>query len=478
MIYEFFREYLIFIYFIYGLFFFLMGFAIALQMRAYHNLSELPLSKFIWLLAAFGIAHGLSEWTYLLSSTPNNFSGLKDSLILQIIKVVIRDISFMFLFHFGISLIQDIYKKQWLRNFKIIFTISWTIIFTILLINNIDNIGWFLPTSSAITRYLLAFPGAILSSFGFWIQYRRLKFINELSVARNFKYASIVFLIYAVAAGLIVPKNNFFPASMINMDSFFRVFNIPVQLIRATCGMFMAYFVIKVLEIFNLENRNKLEEIRRINLLCQERNRFSMDLHDGILQQIYIVGLKLENTHYLVQEDTKRTQEQIKEIMNNLDNIVKDIRNYILDLQPSSLSETDLKIVITKIVQNFKKDTNINIDLKFTGNEKNLPSNVCNEIYFIMKEILNNILKHSQATMVKIEINLSPLFVEIIIKDNGIGFDPNSIVCKGSEKRGLKNIINRSKMIEANFDINSEEGKGTLIKLVVNTGRDIYFEKN
>lgn len=472
MIYDFFYKNYILIYFIYGLFFFLMGFTIAIHLRLYRNLSNLPLAKPLWLMAAFGISHGLSEWAVVFIPIQSEYISRQTLGIFYITKDLLVAISFFFLFYFGVVLITNILNKfKWLCYLPLAVFIFWIVNFLAFPVLVSSNFGWWMPASETWTRYLLAFPGATLSSYGFYLQYRTMRSATHLPVVKNFRYAAIIFALYAAVAGLVVPKARFFPASIINVESFFITFHIPVQVFRAISGMAMAYFVIGVLKVFDLENRKNLEEARQLNMLYQERNRIGRDLHDGIIQQMYAVGLQLENASYSVKEDAEAAQDQIKTAMKSLDNVVKNIRNYILDLQPTNFQEPDLSKGLIRLMDNFRANSLIHVDFQVEGDTRKLPAEICNHIYHIAQEALNNIFKHSRATMVEIKLCFSPERTVLEIKDNGLGFDP-AIIEEGDSAvhRGLKNMFERSNLMGASLKINSVRGKGAEIKLILETG--------
>jgi signal transduction histidine kinase len=387
-------------------------------------------------------------------------------------------LSFMFLFYFGTTLIVETIKKHyWLRYLPIGIFIFWLLWFFAFPIFISSDLTWWTLASETWTRYLLAFPGALCCSYAFWLQYHSLK-KSWAGIAKNFLYVSLVLGIYAVAAGLVVPKTSFFPASFINVESFLYTFRIPVQIIRALCGMAMAYFVIKALEVFDLENRKNLEEARGLNLLFQERNRFGRDLHDGIIQHIYVVGLQLENTLYLVKEDSTTAQKQIKDSMNDLNNVVREIRNYILDLQPTNFQEPKLNKGLIRIIENFRANSLMQVDLQVKGIEKDLPIQVCNNLYHIVQEALNNVLKHSKATLVEIDLEYFSTGLKLVIRDNGQGLNPQSLKESSNvtEHRGLKNMQERSELIKASLEIKGDRGEGTEITLKFQNGGEQHGE--
>lgn len=470
MIYHFFANNFTLIYFVYGLFFFLMGFAIAMQLRTHRNLSTLPLAKSLYLLAAFGITHGLFEWAFIFIPIHAQYASPEVIRYFYIIGEILMGISFLFLYKFGVNLtIESLKKYRWIKYLPSAIFLLWLLIFIFVPLLTHGNTGDKIFASETWTRYLLGFPAALFGSFAFWKQYQTFRSTTGYSVARNFRQASFFFGLYAVATGLIVPEAAFFPASIINAGAFFNVFHIPIQLVRAFCGMAIAYYVIGALDVFSLEHRKSLEEARRIHLLFEERERICRDLHDGIIQQIYAVGLQLENTCYLVKEDVHSAGDQINIVLVSLDKIIKDLRNYILDLQPVNFQETNLHLGISRLIEKVQTNSGIQYDLKSKGEVIDLPEEICYQVYHIVQEALNNILKHAGATIVKIELEFLPGTIKLVITDNGRGFEVGKMVPEHqySTHHGLQNMQERSKLIGARLDIDTAINKGTRISLTI-----------
>lgn len=316
MVYRFFENNFTLIYFIYGLFFFLMGFAIAMQLRAHRNLNTLPLAKSLYLLAAFGISHGLFEWAFIFIPIHTQYANPEAVKYFYLTGEIVMGTSFLFLFSFGINLtVESLKKYKWLRFLPPGLFLLWLIGFVFIPLFIVDNGRATIFANETWTRYLLGLPAALSGSYAFWKQYQHFRATTSYTVAKNFRQASVFFGIYAVATGVIVPQADFIPAVIINNDSFFNLFHVPIQLVRAFCSMAIAYYVIGALDIFSFEHRKSLEEARRLNLLFEDRERICRDLHDGIIQEIYAVGLQLEHTAYLVKEDTHAAGNQIDVVL-------------------------------------------------------------------------------------------------------------------------------------------------------------------
>ena len=82
-----------------------------------------------------------------------------------------------------------------------------------------------------------------------------------------------------------------------------RTIQIPAPVLRSVCGLAMAFFVVRSLEVFQVETDRRIAEMEQAQLLAADRERIGRELHDGIIQNIYAAGLSLEEARYLVVED-------------------------------------------------------------------------------------------------------------------------------------------------------------------------------
>jgi signal transduction histidine kinase len=238
---------MIFVFFIYGLAFFILGFAILLYPK---RSSKFELAGHVHLIAGFGILHGINEWIdmFILINKP------AASAVLEISRLFILPVSFLFLLFFGCRILA-IHKKMY-RLFKWL-PVVLLIVWSILVIVGRHNI--FL-TGGILSRYLFCFPGAFLTAYALSLNFPEFK-KTELTVAiRNLKLAAVAFFSYSILSGLIVPQADFFPASILNYPAFTAAIGLPVQLLRALCAIVTAYSMIRVLSVFNWEAQQVLRE--------------------------------------------------------------------------------------------------------------------------------------------------------------------------------------------------------------------------
>jgi len=211
--------------FLYGLVFILMG---MILLAIPKNDDLLGILKNFWALALFGLFHGAGEWVDMFIKAGGPF----DAKMLSSIGAILLPVSFAFIVLFGVLNILGRHSEyKWLIFLPVICLLPGALTYFT---------GKGELTAGIMARYFICLPGIILviiDMISRLVLYRRELPRFVLSSAVVFIFASGI---YAVSSGLIVPKAGFFPASLINYDSFIRAFGFPVQIIRMLCAIFIA----------------------------------------------------------------------------------------------------------------------------------------------------------------------------------------------------------------------------------------------
>lgn len=210
-----------------------------------------------------------------------------------------------------------------------------------------------------------------------------------------------------------------------------------------------------------VENARLNRQTRRVAVL-EERERIAMDLHDGIIQSIYAVGLVLESTRLLKGESPEELREGLATSIEGLNAIIRDIRAYILDLQPSRISTDDLDGALGRLAREFKANTLIEpevvIDPTALGK---LQPRRSSGLFLIAQEALANVAKHANASRAWLSLRLSDGEISMQVIDNGQGFDPSR--SQPVLGHGLSNMEQRARLIGGEIEILSEPGQGTTL---------------
>lgn len=210
-----------------------------------------------------------------------------------------------------------------------------------------------------------------------------------------------------------------------------------------------------------IENAHLNRQSRRLAVL-EERERIGMDLHDGIIQSIYGVGLALDFVRMSLDDDPQLVQHKIEESIDALNNTIRDIRAYILDLRPRQFHGEDLKQGLQRLVDEFQANCLTRIVL--VGPEDGLvdfPAQNSKALFHICQESLANIAKHARAQQAEVHLWTTRDRVLLEISDDGRGFDMGKMIA--TLGHGLSNMQSRARKVGGEVEITSTIGKGTTV---------------
>lgn len=211
----------------------------------------------------------------------------------------------------------------------------------------------------------------------------------------------------------------------------------------------------------SIENMRLNMQQRRLAVL-EERERIGMDLHDGIIQSIYAVGLTLEHARLLMNEDPDASTKRIEQAVSNLNSTIRDIRAYILDLRPRQLHDENLIQGVQRLISEFRANTQIEIILKGSMDGfSDLPAAQAIALFHICQEALANIAKHAKAHHVEVSLWAASERVLLEVSDDGCGLDIKTV--KVTLGHGLSNMQTRARNAGGDVEISSEPGKGVSI---------------
>ncbi len=462
------------LYFFYGLAFLLLGLFIVIKIKT----SDLTLAKHLGLLAYFGFTHGAHEWLELYLLLQEQYVPIHKIFWIKLITVLVSLLSFLFLLLFGIALIflsTHNNRKRWLKGIPAILFLFYGIY---LWNTEFTTISQFLKKAEILTRNTFGLVGGLLTAYGL-ITYSHKGEGLSPSVSRKLFYAGFTFLLYSIFAGL-------FPSRLA-----LPYLQIPVEALRGISAVLITYFIIKALNIYDMETKKKLEQ-QLIRLAQYEKLASLGQLAAGIAHEINNPLTNILLNIQILKNALKGTGHS--EIVNSVDSIVKNV---------------DKVSAITKKVLQFSGDTKpelkpININTVIEGALtllKNKPKNVVinktlSEIPNVMgdtvklEQVFVNILDNSIQAMhgggdIYIESSHTDGWAKIKIADSGIGipeenlskvFDPFFSTKEVGTGTGIGlsicyGIINQH---NGEIDIESNEGKGTIvtIRLPVVDGKD------
>jgi signal transduction histidine kinase len=210
-----------------------------------------------------------------------------------------------------------------------------------------------------------------------------------------------------------------------------------------------------------IENARLHQNARRLAVL-EERERIGMDLHDGIIQSIYGVGLSMENISHYMNEDPSKAKERIKQAINSLNQVIRDLRTYILDLRPRQLNDEGLISGLKRLAAEYRANTLGSATINGSKAKlDSLPQSHSLTLFHICQEAMANVAKHAGAKRVSVNLWTTDERVVMEIRDNGKGFDMEKM--SKSIGHGLANMQTRARSVGGEVDISSSLGEGTTV---------------
>ena len=210
--------------------------------------------------------------------------------------------------------------------------------------------------------------------------------------------------------------------------------------------------------LLKIETQNKLQE---------QRLRISRDLHDNIGSQLTFIISTIDNLKYGLKDNDQKIINKLHSLSGFTKETIAELRDTIWAMNKDKISLEDLKIRISNFIENAQIASN-GIDFEFNCQDNFAPVSLSSvegiNSYRIIQESINNALKHAKATKVSVEVLCENQFIEIIIKDNGIGFDEENNVLGN----GLSNLKKRAKELNGEILVTSQLKKGTTIVLKFN----------
>ncbi|MDS0527752.1 sensor histidine kinase [Clostridium sp. SHJSY1] len=203
---------------------------------------------------------------------------------------------------------------------------------------------------------------------------------------------------------------------------------------------------------------NTVEEIA----VLRERNRISREIHDNVGHSLSTIRIQLGAIGKISSEKCEPAAEMCNNLAEFTKKSLEDVRDAVRAMKPREFEEYEGIIIISEMIKNFKKLTDIDVKLRVSEKVWKLNSDQSMAIYRIIQEFLSNSLKHGKATKVNIFLNFLDESLRIHLKDNGVGC---SDVKTGI---GLQSIKERTAFYGGTMEYKTQEGKGFELAIVMN----------
>lgn len=195
-----------------------------------------------------------------------------------------------------------------------------------------------------------------------------------------------------------------------------------------------------------------------------ERKRIALDLHDSVAQKMVVAKLNLEAFGSEFNSMSFRQQKIFNSISSLLEESTTEVRHLSHSMMPQAFAHSGITLSVKEFLDKIEKP-GLKINFNAEGNFSIIKENTALMIYRIIQECVQNILKHANATLLDISMITSNNEIDVMVEDNGVGFDTVNIDM--NETSGLKNIRSRVEYLGGRLDISTNPGMGTVMAFYI-----------
>ena len=196
-----------------------------------------------------------------------------------------------------------------------------------------------------------------------------------------------------------------------------------------------------------------------------EQARIARDLHDGVIQSIYAVGMRIEECRRLTATAPETAGEKLATTSEVLNHVIRDVRGFLTGLEPASIQGRELKTALKSVLLSLGEEAAGRISLEIeTRAAEALTSQEATELFHICKEALSNSLRHGNARRVEISLRQRPEGYRVEIADDGTGFDPDQVP---PPSQGLQNMRSRARNLGVPLQLITSPGSGTRVSVIL-----------
>ena len=208
-----------------------------------------------------------------------------------------------------------------------------------------------------------------------------------------------------------------------------------------------------------------VQDITERKLAMEEREQLSRDLHDNILQSLYAIGMQLEAGKLVMAKSPRRSKTHLTHAVDQLNALMLDVRRFITLLTQRTAQELEFGQALRQLITSMSDTGHAPPTLEITPPVLSfITPKVGEQLLNIVREALSNSMRHAQASLRWVHLNVASNTIQLVVGDNGTGF---SVKHKRRVGHGLGNMAARAKQIDATFTLKSAPGKGTSIIVTI-----------
>lgn len=208
------------------------------------------------------------------------------------------------------------------------------------------------------------------------------------------------------------------------------------------------------------ETQRAQSELRRLEVL-DERERIAKELHDGVIQSLFAVGMSLQGAAALTPDEGMAAR--IEEAVEDIDRAIRDLRNYIFGLRPGILADRQLDQALRELGAEFESRTGVVTVVDVDPTVAAELSSIASDVVQLTREALSNVGRHAEADTCRVSLHRRTGGAVLEIDDDGRGFEPGG----APTGLGLPNLAERVAALGGSFEIQSRTGEGTAVRALL-----------
>ncbi|MBI4768920.1 MAG: sensor histidine kinase [Chloroflexi bacterium] len=473
---------------LYGLAFFSLGLVLALEAGRTRGL---PLGRFLWPLAVFGLLHGLHEWLELLM-------GLDVFLALGELAVWLRlgllALSFASLLAYGVQVFRPpehlAALDAWIGAALLSLYIAGAL--WLRAIHGGDSRTWF-DAADALSRYMLGVPGALLAWRAVARQTRQRVSEGRLAIAGTVRWMSAALFGYALSQ-MFVPRSPIFLASLVNTDTFLALTGVPIQVGRVAAAAVLALAAVRATQLVEQERLQEVETAHRERLAAleqaqaelarrealqrellrhtvvtqeEERARIARELHDETSQALTALSLQLAALENALPANPAAAATGAATARQLTHEMAERLKRLVSDLRPAQLDNLGLTHALSALVDNAGAGLGLQVEFAVEGQRRRLDPRAETALYRIAQEALTNVARHACTRRAQVRLSFQSDQICLQVSDQGRGCQ----LASGEESTitgwGLAGMRERAEQVGGLFGFASQPQVGTTVRVCI-----------
>jgi signal transduction histidine kinase len=222
--------------------------------------------------------------------------------------------------------------------------------------------------------------------------------------------------------------------------------------------------LLRELQVAHQQLQSYAEQVEELTAE-EERNRLARNLHDSVTQTIFTMTLTAEAAKILIERSKEQTSEQLDKLLELARSALGEMRSLIFELRPTAIADMGLIPALRKYLTGLEDHNGLKVGLEVSG-DPDLPARQAQRLFYVVREALNNIVKHANVNEASVELRFNKDTIELCVEDRGRGFDIKTIDLAG-ENLGLTSMRERIEKWGGDFTIESHIGEGTRVFAII-----------